>query len=274
MTPTTDKALLLDAVFGGQPKRRRPGLRLFALIAAVGLHAGLWLLSQLSGPSLETWSARIAAMVHHDLNTNAPTAIETIKLPEPEPEPEPPAAPPASPPPQAAAPQPKAARAAAPQPSASPAQAAQIIAADAPIDLTADTFVTGTASAYAGGATTTRGESPTKVDAVAPVSAPTTTSQNQSETVAQPVSLTSEQWQCPWPADALAQDLYEQFVIVRAWVREDGSVERASVVSDPGYGFGAAAMACALRTRFNPARNARGAAVRSLSPPIRVRFTR
>jgi periplasmic protein TonB len=271
VTSTTDKSLLLDAVFGGQPARRRPGLRLFALIAAFALHAGLWLLSQLSGPSLETWSARVAAMVHHDLNANAPTAIETIKLPEPEPEP--PAAPPAAPPPQAAAPQPKAARAAAPQPSASAAQTAQVIAADAPVDLTADTFVTGTASAYAGGASTTRGESTTKVDAVAAVAAQTT-DPSQSQTVAQPVSLTSEQWQCPWPVDALAQDLYEQFVIVRAWVREDGSVERASVVSDPGYGFGAAAMACALRTRFNPARNARGAAVRSLSPPIRVRFTR
>ncbi|HTU58716.1 MAG TPA: hypothetical protein VMF89_09785, partial [Polyangiales bacterium] len=61
MTSTTDKSVLLDAVFG-QTTRRRPGLRWFALLAALVLHAGLWLLSTLSGPSLETWSARIAAM--------------------------------------------------------------------------------------------------------------------------------------------------------------------------------------------------------------------
>ena len=274
-SPNQARPLLIDAVFGGQRNRRRPGLRVLALIAALALHAGLWLLSQLSGPSLETWSARIAAMVHHDLNANAPTAIEAAPpkapepAPEPEPEPEPAPPPPAAPQPKAAAP----ARAPSPQPAAAQAQASQIIASDAPVDLTSDTFVTGTASAYAGGATTRRGDSATKVDALAPL-ASETKSNGKGQQVAQPVSLTSGQWQCPWPAAALVQDLYEQFVIVRAWVREDGSVERASVVSDPGYGFGAAALACALRTRFNPARNARGEAVRSLSPPIRVRFTR
>jgi protein TonB len=46
------------------------------------------------------------------------------------------------------------------------------------------------------------------------------------------------------------------------------------VLADPGHGFGAAAVACALRTRFVPARARSGQAVRSLSPPIRVRFTR
>ena len=263
MTARTDKPLLIDVVFGGQRERRRAGLGAVALVAALLLHAGLWLLSQLSGPSLETWSARVAAAVHHDLTASAPTAIEALKPP-PAP---PPAAAPAPAPKTQPAPQPRAAAPAQP-PAASPAQAAQIIAADAPVDLTADTFVTGTASAYAGGATTGSGESSTQVAAVAE---PTN---GQGRAVTQPVSLTSEQWQCPWPAAALAQDLYEQFVIVRAWVRADGSVERASVVSDPGYGFGAAAMTCALRTRFNPARNARGESVRALSPPIRVRFTR
>jgi protein TonB len=279
MTPARDKSsqqappLLIDAVFGGQRDKGRGGLAVLAVIAAIALHASLWLLSQLSAPSLETWSARMAAMVHHDLNASAPTAIETLKLPEPEPEPEPEPPPTPKAPAAAVPPPPRAAAPITPPPSATPAQASQIIAAanDAPADLTADTFITGTASAYAGGATTTRGESTTKVDAIAPTD---TTANGKSTSVAQPVSLTSGQWQCPWPAAALAQDLYEQFVIVRAWVREDGSVERASVVSEPGYGFGAAAMTCALRTRFNPARNARGEAVRSLSPPIRVRFTR
>jgi protein TonB len=270
VTRRHDKSLLIDVVFGGQRERSRGGLGVLAVIAALLLHAGLLLLSQLSGPSLETWSARVAAMVHHDLTANAPTAIETVKQPEPEPEPEPEPPPPVAKAP--AAPQPRAATPAHAPPSTSPAQAAQIIAPDAPADLTADTFITGTASAYAGGATTSSGQSSTSVDVVAPPAEPMRSGKGTA--VAQPVSLTSEQWQCPWPSDALAQDLYEQFVIVRAWVRADGSVERASVVSDPGYGFGEAAMACALRTRFNPARNARGETVRALSPPIRVRFTR
>jgi protein TonB len=63
-------------------------------------------------------------------------------------------------------------------------------------------------------------------------------------------------------------------VIVRAWVRADGSVEQASVVSDPGHGFGTAAINCTQHTRFNPARDAQGRPIRALSPPIRVRFTR
>lgn len=270
MTDKAESAALLDAVFGGQPRARRGRWAVFAWTAALALHGSLFFLAKLSGPSLETWSARIAAMVHHDLNANAPTAIETLAPPAPPPAAAPPAAepPPSTPPPTAAAP----VRARTPQPPAAPAQAAQVIASDAPVDLTGDTFITGSANAYAGGATTSTGTSTTPVSRALDTPAPTPTP--ASTAAVQPVSLTSGQWQCPWPAAALAQDLYEQFVILRAWVRADGSVERASVISDPGYGFGPAAIACALHTRFNPARNARGEALRALSPPIRVRFTR
>lgn len=277
-TSTDKSAALIDAVFGDQRAEKRRGRAVLAWTLALALHTALFFLARLAGPSLETWSARIAAMVHRDLNASAPTAIETLTPPKPKSEPEPEPEPESTPPPKAAAPAPT--RAHTPQPTAAPAQAAQaaqVIAADAPADLTADTFVTGTANAYAGGATTSTG---TNTEAVsrsalqAPAPAPAPTANKPNNAPVQAVSLTSEQWHCPWPAAALAQDLYEQFVIVRAWVRADGSVERASVLSDPGYGFGAAAVACALHTRFNPARNARGEALRALSPPIRVRFTR
>jgi periplasmic protein TonB len=46
------------------------------------------------------------------------------------------------------------------------------------------------------------------------------------------------------------------------------------VVSDPGLGFGAAARACALGTRFLPARNEEGRPITAPSPPIRVHFFR
>lgn len=264
-----EQPLLVDAVFG-EPRRSRASLRVLAFISAIALHVGLFFLAQLSGPSLETWSARVAAMVHHDLSAHAPTSIETLPPPPPaaaEPPPPPAAAPaaPTAPP-----------RVSTKPPPAAPARAAKIVAAEntnGPVDLTDNTFVTGTASAYAGGATTKQGTSDHAVSR-GDIDSPPATEAQPSTSAAQPVSLTGGQWHCPWPTAALAQDLYEQAVIVRALVQADGTVERASVVSDPGYGFGAAAVACTLRTRLNPARNARGEALRALSPPIRVRFTR
>ena len=88
------------------------------------------------------------------------------------------------------------------------------------------------------------------------------------------VSLESEKWSCPWPREADAEQIDEQTVVLRVVVGASGTAERATVLADPGHGFGAAAVACALRTRFVPARARSGEAVRSLSPPIRVRFTR
>jgi protein TonB len=46
------------------------------------------------------------------------------------------------------------------------------------------------------------------------------------------------------------------------------------LVADPGVGFGRAALACARRTHFQPARDAAGAPTAAWSSPIRVHFTR
>jgi TonB family protein len=88
------------------------------------------------------------------------------------------------------------------------------------------------------------------------------------------VALERANWSCPWPSEANAEQLNEQTVVIRVLVNAVGKVESAEIVSDAGHGFGAAAIACALRTRFAPARDARGNAIRAQSPPIRVRFTR
>ena len=72
----------------------------------------------------------------------------------------------------------------------------------------------------------------------------------------------------------MTREIYEQSVTVRVTVRADGSVERASVIRDPGDGFGEAAVACALKTRFTPALNRAGEPIKAKSPPIKVRFTR
>jgi protein TonB len=88
------------------------------------------------------------------------------------------------------------------------------------------------------------------------------------------VALEDQNWSCPWPREADAERIDEQTVVIKLVVAPDGTVESATVLSDPGHGFGPAATSCALRTRFNPARDRDGRSIRAVSPPIVVRFTR
>jgi protein TonB len=88
------------------------------------------------------------------------------------------------------------------------------------------------------------------------------------------VALADEDWRCPWPRDAEAEQIDEQAAVVKVVVRADGTAVSARVVRDPGHGFGAAAVECALRTRFTPAADPTGRPIETESPPIRVRFTR
>jgi protein TonB len=91
---------------------------------------------------------------------------------------------------------------------------------------------------------------------------------------AQPVTLSLKNWKCPWPAEAEYEDFDEQVVSIKVVVAEDGHVEQAEIVSDPGYGFGRHARDCARRVRFNPAKDGAGRAIKAMSPPIVVRFVR
>ncbi len=297
-----DGPSLLDAVFGEERKaaessERRSAL-LVGLVVALGAHAGLYLVARSKEPSLETWSANVAALVHADLANTAPTEIESASPPRPAPSREP------STPPEPApevdekgardmtspTPEPTSAQQSAPAHEAeasmdaavSPAQAGELIAAEpsGPVDLTDSTFVTGQASSYVGGATarTGRGNKARQVadverrdtNSVAKSGAPTQKRSSQ----ARPVQLPGGRWSCAWPKAALDQDIYEQYVVLRVHVRSDGSVQDVTLESDPGSGFGPAAMACAKSTRFAPALDEAGNAVAATSPPIRVRFTR
>jgi len=239
---------------------------------AVVLHASLWLWARTTERSLESWSAAVAARVHAELSRD-----EIVEMPKP---------PPPAPAPEAKAEEPmaKATPTRAHAPSAekasrppAPAQAAAVVAVDpnAPADLTSETFVTGTANAYAGGVTTSSGTNTVAVQTreVSPsgrIGAAAAAAPDRSSAV----SLPGQSWSCPWPREADAEEIDEQTVVIRVVVRPDGSVESAKVIADPGHGFGDAAAACALRTRFSPASDRDGAAIRSASPPIRVRFTR
>lgn len=158
------------------------------------------------------------------------------------------------------------------------AQAATILAQapknGAPVDLTADTVVTGTATAYAGGVTASNGTSASLVEQGPRAPSPPRETSSAALDLSIPVSLASENWSCPWPHEADTEQIDEQTVILRVVVAAGGDPESATVVFDPGHGFGAAAAVCALRTHFTPGRNHTGEPVRALSPPIRVRFTR
>jgi len=161
---------------------------------------------------------------------------------------------------------------------APPAESGRVIATEPapedPVDLTDDTIVMGTASAYVGGVSSNKGTNKVAVPegATDENAAPTTNPGRPSR--ARAIQLAGGEWRCNWPSAAVNQDIYEQFVMLRVVVRQDGSLERAKVIEDPGHGFGEAAIACARRARFLPARNAAGTPIRATSPPIRVRFTR
>ena len=75
-------------------------------------------------------------------------------------------------------------------------------------------------------------------------------------------------------AEADAEQIDEQVVILRVVVSASGDPRSATVLADPGHGFGSAALACAMRTHFTPALDAKGDPTAAASPPIRVRFTR
>jgi protein TonB len=80
-------------------------------------------------------------------------------------------------------------------------------------------------------------------------------------------------WNCPFPPEADAEEINHAVVTVQVTVRPDGSALTATVVTDPGHGFGRAARLCALGRRYQPALDRTGAAIVS-SAPINVHFNR
>jgi periplasmic protein TonB len=223
-----------------------------AFCASLCAHAALWLWAREVEPSIEPPS-------------HSPIELSLADVPVQPPEPVPPQ------PTHAALVEPRVAARPRKLPtrSAPPSQAAPAAAvlarAAAPIDLTGETVVTGTGHAFVGGVTGSTGTA-VGADAVGTRAALTDASSA--------ISLESQAWFCPWPAEADAERIDEQTVVLRVVVGATGNAESASVVSDPGHGFGAAAVSCAMKTRFTPARDPQGTLMRAQSPPIRVRFTR
>ncbi len=253
---------IVDAVFAAAtPEHRLP--MLVAMLVAVAIHVSVLAWAVHSERSLESWSAAVAARVHAELSREQ--FVELAKPPPPPPPTE-------QKPPKPSLPKARAVHRGPPtQRPPPPAQAGNIIAREpnpnAPADLTGETFVTGTASTYAGGVTASRGTNPVavqtrEVDPRAPPGAPD---------LSRPVSLEEKDWNCPFPRETESD---EQTVVLGVVVRADGTVESVKVLADPGHGFGPQAFVCAMRTKFSPAHDRQGRPIKAQSPPLRVRFTR
>ena len=267
----SERPRIVDLVFARRDgsAHRRTAIAIVAAIALYGLIAA-WLI--LSEPPLADWGAELALRVHAELMREQSVELEP---PKPPPEPPKPLPEPPKPPPEVAkAPAPRHASSAPPP----PAQAGRVVSQEpdpkAPVDLTGNTFETGTAKTYAGGVTTSSGTNTTAahtrdVDPHAPPHVQARTPDRSST-----VLLRNPDWTCPWPAEAEAEQIDHQIAMVRVVVAADGQVVSATILSDPGHGFGQAALECARRERFLPARDRDGHPIRSESPPIRVRFTR
>jgi len=209
--------------------------------------------------------------------------VELVNAPPPPPPPPEEKAEPEAPKPVAAAP--KTAPKEAPAPA--PAQAGKILTQepdpDAPVDLTGQGFVTGNAESYAGGVTASAGTSKTAVHNMnaTPGGVPGGTGTKPGPAaptgpdLSRPPALSgSSDWDCPFPPEADVDQIDLQKVPIVVTVRADGTPESVRVVSDPGHGFGRAARQCAMRQRFEPARNREGHPVAGVLPNINVRFTR
>jgi protein TonB len=254
---------IVDQVFA----QRHPGeLRrwLIASLLVTAVYALVFVaLPLVASPSLEDWAAALAARVHAELDRDREIAIETPPPPPPR------AVPLPSPPPS----RPTSVRARPAVRPPAPAQTASVIARvpeATPVDFTTTAFVTGTATTYAGGTSTSSGTTRHAVEGREVAAGGST----QAGSRTRPVSLDEASWSCPWPREAESTGINEQTVVLRVNVESDGAVQTVKIVTDPGSGFGEAARTCALQTRFHPARDPSGEATAAWSPPIRVRFVR
>lgn len=162
----------------------------------------------------------------------------------------------------------------------------------APLDFSDPGFVSGDGDQYAGGVTSPNGTSdiavpigtatslspalppPPSAPPDPPAPLPKKAAPKHAHDLSKPVALEGGRWDCPWPAEADREQIDSQLVVIRVTVAPDGAPLSARVTRDPGFGFGPAAQACAMRRHYAPALDASGTPITSESPPIRVHFSR
>lgn len=220
--------------------------------------------------------------------------VELPRTPEPDPDPEPEAPPEPDPePPRARMRAPKPAPAPPPneeppseeppneEPPPAAAEAANVLAlspqADEVVDF-GDTFVLGNADRYAGGVSAAGGTSMRAVrdkrarahGAIGGTGNDPVPMVDRSRS---PGLAGGARWDCPFPREADMAGMNDGVVTLRVSVAADGSVERALVERDPGFGFGREARRCALRKRWLVGLDRAGKPITAVAR-VRVRFTR
>jgi protein TonB len=166
------------------------------------------------------------------------------------------------------------------------AQAAKVLATEPDpnevLDMR-DAIVQGTGETYAGGITAANGVSrnavynaaakPTGVvGGTGTANAPPPTREDKSRAAS--LSGSTDWSDCPFPAEADADQIDQAFVTLQVKVRPDGSADSVSVVQDPGHGFGREARKCAMRKRYSNAMDVDGNSIGGTTRPFRVRFQR
>ncbi len=166
------------------------------------------------------------------------------------------------------------------------AQAAKVLATDPdPNDVLdmRDSIVQGTGATYAGGITASTGASKDAVynAAARPTgvvggtgTAPVPQVPREDKSRAASLSGSTDWSDCPFPAEADADQIDQAFVTLQVKVKADGSADTVSVIQDPGHGFGREARKCALRKRYSNALDVDGAPIGGQTKPFRVRFQR
>ncbi|WP_338866163.1 TonB family protein [Myxococcus stipitatus] len=265
------EANIASIVLGPPPPRKRHAIW-WALAATASLHGGAGVLAyqawRQSKPHLQEATARKQVIrVDHEVDLNPP------RPPPPAP-PQPQRVARADPPTprvKTASPAPREA----PRPTrVEPAQAGAVVAAKeaaAPLDFTDFELTHGNAPQYAGGVTASTGRSKTAVNTVATGD---TEDVGTGGSQARPIQLSARNWSCPWPKEADALRIDNQTVVLRVAVDAEGDVTSTELLSDPGHGFGQAALTCARKARFDTALDREGHPYAAVSPPIRVRFIR
>lgn len=220
--------------------------------------------------------------------------VYDVEVPKAQPKEEEKAAEPPPPEPAPAPPPPK--QAAAPKdddpyknlPPPTPAKAAAVLTQkedpDEPQDLTGNTVVTGDGTAtYGQQSAAGKGDKPTMARNPSLQGVPggqgTATAapavQAPAEDRSRAVGLVGgANWRdCPFPPEADAEQIDQAVVTVQVTVKPDGSALSATVVSDPGHGFGRQARICAMAKRYVPALDRTGTPILS-SARINVGFSR
>lgn len=227
--------------------------------------------------------ARVASLLVAMTNQALPPALapQEIDLAQDEPPPPAPITPEPEAKPEPAPPPPRPIPREAPPP-APPAQAGKVLTQEPdpnePVDLTANTIVSGNADSFPGGLTAADGTGRKPGQSIAgsssmvaakAVVAPAPLGPDRSR----PASVGSREWETPFPPESDQAQINEAHVEIEIDVRADGTASAVRVMKDPGYGFGREARRYAMSRHYDPALDREGNPIAS-TMKLNVHFSR